>query len=91
VDPGVRAERSRILRGIGLRKKQEFYSRMVGKTAPVLLEADEEDGCRCGFTGNYVRVAVPAGDAPGNSLVEVALTGLRDGRCTGRVREGERA
>ena len=91
VDPGVRAERSRILRGIGLRKKQEFYSRMVGKTAPVLLEADEEDGCRCGFTGNYVRVAVPAGDAPGNSLVEVALTGLRDDRCTGRVREGERA
>jgi threonylcarbamoyladenosine tRNA methylthiotransferase MtaB len=91
VDPGVRAERSRILRGIGLRKKQEFYGRMVGKTVPVLLEADEEDGCRCGFTGNYVRVTVPAGDAPGNSLVDVAITGLGDDRCTGRVREGERA
>jgi threonylcarbamoyladenosine tRNA methylthiotransferase MtaB len=91
VDPGVRAERSRVLRGIGLRKKQEFYSRMVGKTVPVLLEADEEDGCRCGFTGNYVRVAVPAGDAPGNSLVDVVLTGLGEDKCMGRVSEGERA
>jgi threonylcarbamoyladenosine tRNA methylthiotransferase MtaB len=92
VKPAVRAERSRILRGIGLAKKQEFYRRMVGKTVPVLLEADEEDGCRCGFTGNYVRVAVPAGDAPGNSLVDVEITGLRDDRCAGRVlREGERA
>ncbi len=88
VDPGVRAVRSRILRGIGLRKKQEFYRRMVGKTVPVLLEADEQDGCRCGFTGNYVRVTVPAGDAPGNSLVEVVITGLRDDRCTGRVSGG---
>jgi threonylcarbamoyladenosine tRNA methylthiotransferase MtaB len=91
VDPGVRAERSRVLRGIGLRKKQEFYNRMVGKTVPVLLEADEEDGCRCGFTGNYVRVAVPAGDAPGNSLVDVVLTGLGEDKCMGRVSEGERA
>lgn len=90
VDPGVRAERSRILRGIGLRKKQEFYNRMVGKTVPVLLEADEEDGCRCGFTGNYVRVTVPAGDAPGNSLVDVAITGMGDDRCTGRVPQGAR-
>jgi len=89
VDPGERAGRSRILRGIGLRKKQEFYSRMVGKTVPVLLEADEENGCRCGFTGNYVRVTVPAGDAPGNSIVNVAISGVDDDMCTGRVREGE--
>jgi threonylcarbamoyladenosine tRNA methylthiotransferase MtaB len=91
VEPAVRAERSRILRGIGLRKKQEFYGRIVGKTVPVLLEADEENGCRCGFTANYVRVTVPAADAPGNSLVDVAITGLGDDRCTGRVREGARA
>jgi threonylcarbamoyladenosine tRNA methylthiotransferase MtaB len=90
VDPGVRADRSRILRGIGLRKKQEFYSRMVGKTVPVLLEADDGDGCRCGFTGNYVRVTVPAADAPGNSLVDVDITGMRDDRCTGHVTEGAR-
>ena len=89
VDPLVRAERSRTLRGIGLRKKQEFYSRLVGKTVPVLLEADAENGCRCGFTANYVRVSVPEGDAPANSIVDVAITGLEDDRCTGRVRERE--
>jgi threonylcarbamoyladenosine tRNA methylthiotransferase MtaB len=91
VDPAARAERSRILRGIGLAKKLDFYACMVGQTVPVLLEDDEQDGCRCGFTGNYVRVAVPAGEAPGNSIVEVAITGLDDDRCTGRVRAwGER-
>jgi threonylcarbamoyladenosine tRNA methylthiotransferase MtaB len=89
VDPGVRAERSRILRGIGLAKKQEFYSRMVGQTVPVLLEEDNEDGGRCGFTGNYVRVTVPAEEAPGNSLVDVSITGLLGDRCTGRVRTEE--
>jgi len=86
VDPAVRAERSRRLRGIGLAKKLDFYACMVGQTVPVLLEDDEQDGCRCGFTGNYVRVAVPAGEAPGNSIVDVAITGLDDDRCTGRVR-----
>jgi threonylcarbamoyladenosine tRNA methylthiotransferase MtaB len=91
VDPGVRAERSRILRGIGLAKKQEFYGRMVGQTVPVLLEEDNEDGCRCGFTGNYVRVTVPEREAPGNSLVDVSITGLLGDRCTGRVRTEERA
>jgi len=88
VDPGVRAERSRILRGIGLRKKQEFYGGMVGKTVPVLLEADEQDGCRCGFTGNYVRVAVPSPGAPANVIADVSITGLDGEMCTGRVCEG---
>ncbi|HUI08867.1 MAG TPA: tRNA (N(6)-L-threonylcarbamoyladenosine(37)-C(2))-methylthiotransferase MtaB [Bacteroidota bacterium] len=88
VPPGVRAERSAILRGIGLRKKAEFHRRMVGKTVPVLLEADEEDGCRCGFTGNYVRVAVGAEEAPANAIVDVAIDASDGERCTGRVAPG---
>jgi len=88
VDPGVRAERSAILRAIGLRKKAEFYRRMIGKTVPVLLEADEEGGCRCGFTGNYVRVAVDAGEAPANAIVDVAIAATDGERCTGSVAPG---
>ena len=88
VSPGLRAERSAILRGIGLRKKAEFYARMVGTTVPVLLEADEENGCRCGFTGNYVRVAVGAADAPENAIVDVAIAATDGERCTGRVAPG---
>ncbi len=91
IDPAVRAERSRILRGIGLAKKRDFYARMVGRTVPVLLEADEDNGCRCGFTGNYVRVTVPASAAPANAIVDVDITGLGTDRCTGRVREGSRS
>ncbi|HTO93569.1 MAG TPA: tRNA (N(6)-L-threonylcarbamoyladenosine(37)-C(2))-methylthiotransferase MtaB [Bacteroidota bacterium] len=88
VSPHVRAERSAILRGIGLRKKTEFHRRMIGKTVPVLLEADEDAGCRCGFTGNYVRVAVGAADAPENAIVDVAIAGTDGERCTGRVAPG---
>ena len=88
VPPSVRAERSAILRGIGLRKKAEFYGRMVGSTVPVLLEADEEGGCRCGFTGNYVRVAVGASEAPANTIVDVAIARTDGERCAGRVTPG---
>jgi threonylcarbamoyladenosine tRNA methylthiotransferase MtaB len=70
---------------LGEKKKRAFQERMVGSVLPVLFEADEGNGCRYGFTDNYVRVGVPAGETAGNTIVHVAITGVAGGRCHGRV------
>ncbi len=85
VEPKERFRRSEILRLLGEKKKRAFQERMVGRVLPVLFESDEGDGCRCGFTDNYVRVGVPAGEAAGNTIVPVAITGVTGGRCDARV------
>lgn len=85
VEPKERFRRSEVLRLLGEKKKRAFQERMVGNVLPVLFETDEGDGCRCGLTDNYVRVGIPAGDATGNTIVPVAITGVSAGRCDGRV------
>lgn len=88
VEPAVRFRRSEMLRLLGRKKKEAFYRQMVGRTVPVLFEADDEGGCRCGFTDNYVRVEISSEAAPGNSIVDVAITGMTEDRCSGRVLSG---
>lgn len=90
VEPKERFRRSEVLRLLGEKKKRVFHERMVGTVLPVLFETDEADGCRCGFTDNYVRVGIPAGEAAGNAIVPVTITGVTGGRCDARVvKEGE--
>lgn len=88
VSPAERARRSEVLRQLGMKKKKAFQETLVGMTLPVLVEAEEGEGCRCGFTGNYVRVALPAESAEGNSIVDVAITGVDGDRCTGVIMGG---
>lgn len=88
VEPKVRSRRSAILRELGGRKKRAFHERMIGRTLPILVESEEGEGCRCGYTDNYVRVAVPADTAPANTIVPVVIVGVADGCCTGVVRDG---
>lgn len=83
VEAKVRFKRNEILRSIGIRKKREFYASLVGKTVPVLAEADVEDDERFGFTENYVRVGLPA-SVPPNTILPVTITGLKNGRCIGQ-------
>jgi threonylcarbamoyladenosine tRNA methylthiotransferase MtaB len=85
VEPKERFRRSQVLRQLGEKKKRAFHERMVGRVLTVLFETDEGDGCRCGFTDNYVRVGVPAGEAAGNTIVPVAITGVAGGRCDAHV------
>ena len=83
VEPKVRFQRNRVLRSIGADKKHEFHRRQIGKTLSVLVEGDVEGESRFGFTGNYVRVAVPA-SVPPNSILPITITGMKDGDCIGQ-------
>jgi threonylcarbamoyladenosine tRNA methylthiotransferase MtaB len=85
VEPKVRFRRNEVLRALGMKKKQEFYKRQVGKTSLVLTESTLENGMRSGFTDNYVRVKLPAASAEPNTIVEVEMTGMMNEVCTGKV------
>jgi threonylcarbamoyladenosine tRNA methylthiotransferase MtaB len=85
VSPEQRSRRNETLRLLGEKKKRAFHEQMVGRVMPVLFEADESDGCRCGFTDNYVRVGIPFRDAAENTIARVEITGVARGRCDARV------
>ena len=53
-----RRKRSKQLRILSLKLKQQFYQNNLGKTEKVLLE-NQEDGYHYGFTENYVKVKLP--------------------------------
>ena len=54
-----RRKRSKQLRILSLKLKQQFYQNNLGKTEKVLLE-NQEDGYHYGFTENYVKVKLTA-------------------------------
>jgi len=87
VEPKVRFKRNEMLRILGQKKKDAFYSQMIGRYAAVLLEDDIEGPLRFGFTENYVRVGVPARETTENTMVTVGISGMSAGRCIGKVIE----
>ncbi len=89
VDPGTRARRNEMLRILSEKKRHAFWSEMLGRNVSVLMESDVESGLRHGFTGNYIRVALPADRTTANTLVEARLDAIRDGACTGTIVHGE--
>ncbi|MFK5890496.1 MAG: tRNA (N(6)-L-threonylcarbamoyladenosine(37)-C(2))-methylthiotransferase MtaB [Flavobacteriaceae bacterium] len=52
----VRHKRSKMLRGLSVKKRRAFYETQIGNTLNVLLESDNKDGFMHGFTENYVKV-----------------------------------
>ncbi|MEP2970184.1 MAG: tRNA (N(6)-L-threonylcarbamoyladenosine(37)-C(2))-methylthiotransferase MtaB, partial [Nonlabens ulvanivorans] len=52
----VRAKRSKMLRGLSVKKRRAFYESQLGKTKTVLWEAENKEGFIQGFTENYVKV-----------------------------------
>jgi len=89
VEPKVRFHRSDVLRVLGMKKKHSFYSSMIGKTEAVLAEDDIDGPARHGFTGNYVRVRLPAEKTSGNSFHQVRIVGVEDDLCVGSIEECE--
>ena len=85
VEPKLRFRRSDVLRMLGHRKKRAFYQNMKGRTVDVLLEHDVQDGCRLGYTDNYVRVAVPLECTEPNTFVRAEIVGAEDELCRGRM------
>lgn len=89
VDPAVRHRRTNEMLRLSERKWEQFASRFIGSTRPVLMEHPRTGGKpMAGFTDNYLRVEV--GNAPAstdNTIVNVTLTGVDAARecLTGHI------
>lgn len=70
----ARKKRSKMLRGLSVKKRRAFYESQVGSVRTVLFESEDKDGFIHGFTENYVRVKAPYDESLGNTLHTVKLT-----------------
>ena len=52
----IRNKRSKMLRGLSVKKRRAFYESQIGKELTVLLEGENKNGLMYGFTENYVKV-----------------------------------
>jgi len=72
----VRAKRSKILRGLSVKKRRAFYESQLGKTRTVLFEGENKEGYIHGFTENYVKVKTPWNPELVNTLHKILLTNI---------------
>jgi threonylcarbamoyladenosine tRNA methylthiotransferase MtaB len=76
VPANVRAKRSKMLRGLSVKKRRAFYESQIGTNRTVLFESENKEGYIHGFTENYVRVKTPWNPELSNTLREIKLTKL---------------
>ena len=70
----TRAKRSKMLRGLSVKKRRAFYETQLGNTLTVLFESENKEGYINGFTQNYVKVKTPWNPELINTLHTVTLT-----------------
>lgn len=70
----VRAKRSKMLRGLSVKKRRAFYETQLGNTLTVLFESENKEGYIHGFTENYVKVKTPWNPELVNTLHTVTLS-----------------
>ena len=70
----VRAKRSKMLRGLSVKKRRAFYESQLGNSATVLFESENKEGYIHGFTQNYVKVKTPWNPHLINTLKQIKLT-----------------
>ncbi|MGB2129244.1 MAG: tRNA (N(6)-L-threonylcarbamoyladenosine(37)-C(2))-methylthiotransferase MtaB, partial [Flavicella sp.] len=69
-----RKKRSKMLRGLSVKKRRAFYESQIGTKHTVLFESENKEGYIQGFTENYVKVKTPWNPALVNTIQEVSLT-----------------
>ena len=69
----IRNKRSKMLRGLSVKKRRAFYESQLGNTRTVLFEGENKDGYIHGFTENYVKVKSPWNPGLVNTLHQVKL------------------
>jgi len=76
----VRNKRSKMLRGLSVKKRRAFYESQIGNELTVLFESENKTGYINGFTENYVKVKTPWNPELVNTLHKVKLTEIdKDG------------
>ncbi len=78
VPANVRAKRSKMLRGLSVKKRRAFYESQLGTSRTVLFEGENKEGYIHGFTENYVKVKTPWNPELVNTLHEINLTHIDD-------------
>ncbi|MFN8324755.1 MAG: tRNA (N(6)-L-threonylcarbamoyladenosine(37)-C(2))-methylthiotransferase MtaB [Flavobacteriaceae bacterium] len=74
VPMNVRNKRSKMLRGLSVKKRRAFYESQLGSNRTVLFEGENKEGYIHGFTENYVKVKTPWNPELVNTLHEIQLT-----------------
>lgn len=74
VPKNVRSKRSKMLRGLSVKKRRAFYESQLGTIKTVLFESENKQGYIHGFTENYVKVKAPWNPELVNTLHQVRLT-----------------
>lgn len=70
----IRQKRSKMLRGLSVKKRRAFYESQLGNTLSVLFEGENKDGFIHGFTENYVKVKTKWNPALVNTIHSIKLT-----------------
>ena len=73
VPKSIRAKRSKLLRGLSVKKRRAFYESQIGSERTVLFESENKLGYIHGFTENYVKVKTPWNPKLINTLHQVKL------------------
>jgi threonylcarbamoyladenosine tRNA methylthiotransferase MtaB len=74
VPANVRSKRSKMLRGLSVKKRRAFYESQIGTNRTVLFESENKEGYIHGFTENYVKVKTPWNPDLVNTLHDIHLT-----------------
>ena len=78
ISANVRAKRSKMLRGLSVKKRRAFYESQIGSNRTVLFESENKEGYIHGFTENYVKVKTPWNPELVNTLQNINLTRIDD-------------
>lgn len=81
VPKNVRAKRSKMLRGLSVKKRRAFYETQIGTSHIVLFESENKEGYIHGFTENYVKVKTPWNPELVNTLQKVHLIEFYEDGC----------
>lgn len=74
VPMNIRSKRSKMLRGLSVKKRRAFYESQIGSNRKVLFEGENKEGYIHGFTENYVKVKTPWNPELVNTLHDIQLT-----------------
>jgi threonylcarbamoyladenosine tRNA methylthiotransferase MtaB len=76
VNLSERADRSKMLHILSDKKRLAFYNEHIGKTYPVLWEAENDNNVMYGFTNNYIKVKTNYDPMLVNEIIEVEITAI---------------
>ena len=78
VPKNIRAKRSKMLRGLSVKKRRAYYENQLDSTRTVLFEGENKEGYIHGFTENYVKVKSPWNPELVNTIHKVILKKIDD-------------